>query len=101
MDNGTISGSLSEALEEAVKYARHNKEWRSEYMMNMANYWDAKREGRAEGRNEGRAQMLIEQVEKCMNKHNFSLEETLDMLGETMEDYIKAKEIIEQEEILV
>ena len=70
-------------------------------MMNMANYWDAKREGRAEGGNEGRAQMLIEQVEKCMNKHNFSLEETLDMLGETMEDYLKAKEIIEQEEILV
>ena len=74
-------------------------------MKNMANYWDAKREGRAEGRNEGRtqgrAQMLIEQVEKCMNKHNFSLEETLDMLGETMEDYLKAKEITEQEEILV
>ena len=74
-------------------------------MKNMANYWDAKREGRAEGRNEGRTQgralMLIEQVEKCMNKHNFSLEETLDMLGETMEDYLKAKEITEQEEILV
>ena len=25
-------------------------------MMNMANYWDAKREGRAEGRNEGRSE---------------------------------------------
>ena len=45
VENGTVSGSLSEALEEAVNDARHNKEWRSEYMMNMANYWDAKREG--------------------------------------------------------
>ena len=27
VENGTVSGSLSEALEEAVKYARHNKEW--------------------------------------------------------------------------
>ena len=78
-------------------------------MMNMANYWDAKREGRAEGRTEGRAEgmergradSLINYVTKCMNKHNFSLEETLDMLGETMEDYLKAKEIVEREELFV
>jgi hypothetical protein len=31
-----------------------------------------------------------------MNKCDFSLEETLDMLGETMEDYLKAKEMVEQ-----
>ena len=101
MENGTVSGSLSEALEEAVKYARHNKEWRSEYMMNMANYWDAKREGRAEGMECGNATSLVNYVAKCMNKHNFSLEETLDMLGETMEDYLKAKSIVEQDEVTV
>ena len=74
-------------------------------MMNMANYWDAKREGRAEGRTEGmergNATSLINHVTKCMNKHDFSLEETLDMLGETMEDYLKAKEIVEREELFV
>ena len=74
-------------------------------MMNMANYWDAKREGRAEGRAEGmecgNATSLVNYVAKCMNKHNFSLEETLDMLGETMEDYLKAKSIVEQDEVTV
>ena len=78
-------------------------------MMNMANYWDAKREGRTEGRTEGRAEgmergnatSLVNHVTKCMNKHDFSLEETLDMLGETMEDYLKAKSIVEQDEVMV
>ena len=109
VENGTISGSLSEALEEAVKYARHNKEWRSEYMMNMANYWDAKREGRAEGRNEGRtegrtlekANSLVNHIAKCMDNTGASLEDCLKMLGETMEDYLKAKEIVEREELFV
>ena len=113
VENGTVSGSLSEALEEAVKYARHNKEWRSEYMKNMANYWDAKREGRVEGRTEGRtegraegmecgnATSLVNHIAKCMDNTGASLEDCLKMLGETMEDYIKAKEITEQEEILV
>ena len=31
----------------------------------------------------------------------YSIEETLDMLGETMEDYLKAKEIVEREELFV
>ena len=109
VENGTVSGSLSEALEEAVKYARHNKEWRSEYMMNMANYWDAKREGRAEGRNEGRtegrtlekANSLVNHIAKCMDNTGASLEDCLKMLGETMEDYLKAKEIVEREELFV
>ena len=109
VENGTVSGSLSEALEEAVKYARHNKEWRSEYMMNMSNYWDAKREGRTEGRNEGRtegrilekANSLVNHISKCMNNTGASLEDCLKMLGETMEDYLKAKEIVEREELFV
>ena len=70
-------------------------------MKNMANYWDAKREGRAEGMECGNATSLVNHVTKCMNKHDFSLEETLDMLGETMEDYLKAKEIVDREELFV
>ena len=109
VENGTVSGSLSEALEEAVNDARHNKEWRSEYMMNMANYWDAKREGRTEGRNEGRtegrtlekASSLVNYISKCMDNTGTSLEDCLKMLGETMEDYLKAKEIVDKEELFV
>ena len=109
VENGTISGSLSEAIEEAVMDARHNKEWRSEYMKNMANYWDAKREGRAEGRNEGRtegrtlekANSLVNYIAKCMDNTGASLEDCLKMLGETMEDYLKAKEIVEREELFI
>ena len=74
-------------------------------MMNMANYWDAKREGRTEGRNEGRilekANSLVNHIAKCMNNTGASLEDCLKMLGETMEDYLKAKEIVEREELFV
>ena len=74
-------------------------------MKNMANYWDAKREGRAEGRNEGRslekANSLVNYIAKCMDNTGASLEDCLKMLGETMEDYLKAKEIVEREELFV
>ena len=124
--DGTVGGTLSDSLDKAVKDARHNKEWRSEYMMHMANYWDNIDEGkeigkeigieigkemgielgrtegielgRTEGIEYGNATSLVNHVTKCMNKHDFSLEETLDMLGETMEDYLKAKEIVEKYE---
>ena len=127
--DGTVGGTLSDSLDKAVKDARHNKEWRTEYMMHMANYWDNIEQGkelgmeigielgrtegielgrtegielgRTEGIELGNATSLVNHVTKCMNKHNFSLEETLDMLGETMEDYLKAKEIVEREELFV
>ena len=78
-------------------------------MMNMANYWDAKREGRVEGRTEGRAEgmecgnatSLVNHIAKCMDNTGDSLEDCLKMLGETMEDYLKAKEIVDREELFV
>ena len=88
----------SDSLNKAVKDARHNKNWRSEYMMHMANYWDNIDQGKEIGIEIGSASALVNHVTKCMNKHDFSLEETLDMLGETMEDYLKAKEIVEKYE---
>jgi hypothetical protein len=36
-----------------------------------------------------------------MNNTGASLETALKMLGETMEDYLKAKSIVEQEEVYV
>jgi hypothetical protein len=36
-----------------------------------------------------------------MNRHNSSLENTLQILDVSMEDYIKAKSIVEQDEVTV
>ena len=51
--DGTVGGTLSDSLDKAVKDARHNKEWRSEYMMHMANYWDNIDEGKEIGKEIG------------------------------------------------
>ena len=103
--DGTVGGTLSDSLDKAVKDARHNKEWRSEYMMHMANYWDNIDEGKEIGIEIGkeieRANSLVNYVDKCMNNTRISLEEALDILGETMDDYLKAKEILEENEIHV
>ena len=78
-------------------------------MMHMANYWDNIDEGKEIGIEIGkkigkeieRANSLVNYVDKCMNNTRISLEEALDILGETMDDYLKAKEILEENEILV
>ena len=74
-------------------------------MMHMANYWDnideGKKLGRAEGIKCGSAISLINFVEKYMNRHNSSLENTLQILDVSMEDYLKAKEIVEREELFI
>ena len=54
-----------------------------------------------EGRDEGRAVTLVNHVVKCMNNTGASLDDTLKMLGETMEEYLKAKSIVDQEAVSV
>ena len=52
--NGSISDDpYIQELDSAVKDARLNREWRSDYMIYSANYWDAVRDGRADGRRDG------------------------------------------------
>ena len=123
VEYGTISGSLSEALDNAVRCARRNKKWRAEYMRNMANYWDAIRtgqdmgieEGRALGRSigleegkelgrsigleEGNANSLVNCVTNFMNNTKCSLEDALKLLGTTMDEYLKAKEIVDNKSV--
>ena len=41
-------------MDEAVRRARKNEEWRSEYMKELLHDDDVREEGRAEGREEGR-----------------------------------------------
>ena len=70
-------------------------------MMHMANYWDNIDEGKEIGRTLEKANSLVNHVAKCMDNTGASLEDCLKMLGETMEDYIKAKEIVDREELFV
>ena len=83
-------------------------------MMHMANYWDnidqgkelgieigiaeGKEIGIAEGKEIGSAISLINLVEKYIKRHDSSLEDTLQILDISMEDYLKSKEIVEQNE---
>ena len=75
--DGTVSGDLSDSLNKAVKDARHNKNWRSEYMMHMANYWDnidqgkelgmeiGIRQGIKEGRQQGIQEGITALISTC------------------------------------
>lgn len=52
--SGRVGGDLSQRIDEAVRMARKNEEWRSEYMKELLHDDDVREEGRAEGRAEGR-----------------------------------------------
>ena len=49
-----VGGDLSRRIDEAVRRARKNEEWRSEYMKELLHDDDVREEGREEGRLEGR-----------------------------------------------
>ena len=46
---GKVGGDLSRRIDEAVRMARKNEEWRSEYMKELLHDDDVREEGRAEG----------------------------------------------------
>ena len=46
---GKVGGDLSRRIDEAVRRARKNEEWRSEYMKELLHDDDVRAEGRAEG----------------------------------------------------
>ena len=46
---GKVGGDLTRRMDEAVRRARENEEWRSEYMKELLHDDDIREEGRAEG----------------------------------------------------
>lgn len=48
---GKVGGDLTRRMDEAVRRARENEEWRSEYMKELLHDDDVREEGRAEERN--------------------------------------------------
>ena len=61
---GKVGGDLSLRIDEAVRRARKNEEWRSEYMKELLHDDDVREEGRAEGEARGtnRFVMLISRM---------------------------------------
>ena len=51
---GKVGGELTQRMDQAVRRARENEEWRSEYMKELLHDDDVREEGRAEGRIAGR-----------------------------------------------
>ena len=56
LPEGKVGGDLTRRMDEAVRRARENEEWRSEYMKELLHDDDVREEGRAEGRDAGRAE---------------------------------------------
>lgn len=91
LETGSVTDEFTAKLDEAVKYAKHNKEWKVEYMKSLLYEMDIRRratregleEGRAEGLAEGREKMLIEQIVKKIQK-NKSVEEIASELEVTV-----------------
>lgn len=58
LDNGTVSGSYSRTLEDAVQSVKSSEERRHEYMIMMVREQEIRAQGREEGLEQGRAQGL-------------------------------------------
>ena len=72
LDNGTVSGSYSRTLEDAVQSVKSSEERRHEYMIMMVREQElqaqAREEGREEGRLEGREEGRLEEREKLTRR---------------------------------
>ena len=60
INTGTVNGHFTKQLDDAVKQARQNKEWRVEYMHSAVQYWDVYKKGKREGLEEGKREGLEE-----------------------------------------
>lgn len=62
IETKTVNGDFVKQLDNAVRNARHNKEWRAEYMYSLVHDQDMINKGKREGRLEGRLETLISLV---------------------------------------
>ena len=58
----------------------------------------AREEGRAEGKVEGRAISVYTCVKHFVDSTDYTLEEALELLGLTEEEYIKGKAMVQEQE---
>ena len=92
LDNGTVSGQWSKALETAVDGVKSSEERRREYMVMMAREMEIRAEGREEGRAEGRVEGRAEgRAEGIAEAQREAAERIAKEFGISLE---KAKEIL-------
>lgn len=84
-DNGASENFIKE-LDNAVKYARKNADWRREYMINKARESDLRREGFEKGITEERLNLI-----RRLLKKGKSDKEIIDLLDVTQEEVHVAK----------
>lgn len=86
VENGDVKGIFSKQLDQAVKMARKNREWKVEYMRETIRYMDAKREGLEEGRQEGRMEERENSIRILIETYHslqFTFEQTVNKVMET------------------
>ena len=78
---GKVGGDLSRRIDEAVRRARKNEEWRSEYMKELLHDDDVREEGREEGMNQRSLEIARNMLAKGMDAST-----VLEITGLSMEE---------------
>ena len=88
--------SFIDKLDAAVQRAREKKEWRTEYMIMSAKFFDVKREARAEGRAEGRAEEKKEMIRNMLTNKNFTDATIMEITNISKEGLQKIKDELKE-----
>ena len=87
IETNKTSDEYTERLNNDVKIARMNKEWRVEYMKTLLHDMDVRREGRTKGREEGREEKSYAVVRNMLNK-GMDISEICEV-AECSEEYVE------------
>ena len=90
MQHNGASENFIKELDNAVKYARKNADWRREYMINKARESDLRREGFEKGIAEGITEERLNLIRRLLKKGK-SDKEIIDLLDVTQEEVHVAK----------
>lgn len=105
LDGKTVGNELTRKLDEAVEEVRRNEKWRLEYMKERFIFMEAREDGRRDGLEEGRkeselnmAKMMVKNVDAAIYSFHVDLLGACAGLGLSLEEYEKAKELIQSRE---
>lgn len=105
LDGKTVGNELTRKLDEAVEEIRRNEKWRLEYMKERFIFMEAREDGRRDGLEEGRkeselnmAKMMVKNVDAAIYSFHVDLLGACAGLGLSLEEYEKAKELIQSRE---
>lgn len=85
LENKESESHLTKRIQEEVENARHQEEWRHEYMTLTEKYEEYFEEGREEGREEG----SLETLASLISKDLLTVEQAAAELGVSVEEFQK------------